>query len=139
MSFQRSGALGSALRARGVKSIVLGDLAAEWYLYSIAHDLARPWPASMRENLERYYPPEVVGRLLECYDRVEEGVDREEAQERFGRMLADGQVHLPVRVLARDLGRGGMPVVRYAIRWAPERAKQPHGAFFSPFILCVSN
>jgi hypothetical protein len=31
--------------------------------------------------------------------------------------LSDGQVHLPVRLLAKDLVGGGMPVVRYAIEY----------------------
>jgi phenylacetate-coenzyme A ligase PaaK-like adenylate-forming protein len=30
-------------------------------------------------------------------------------------IISDGQVHLPVRLLARDLVNGGMPVVRYSI------------------------
>lgn len=130
MAFQRSGGLGRALRAKGVRSVVLGDLSAEWYLYSIAHDLARPWATSIQTNLERYYSEVVVERMVAMYAPVEDGLEREEAQERFGLMFADGQVHLPVRMLARDLRRGGVSVVRYAIEWAPAKAKLPHGALF---------
>jgi len=34
-------------------------------------------------------------------------------------VLSDGQVHLPTRLLARDLASHGMPVVRYEIHWTP--------------------
>lgn len=40
---------------------------------------------------------------------------RAASQARLGRVLADGQVYLPVRLLARDLSSAGLPVVRYTI------------------------
>jgi hypothetical protein len=50
----------------------------------------------------------------------------------MGRVLADGQVHLPVRLLARDLAAAGLPVVRYAIemvvRALGTNGSIPHGS-----------
>jgi hypothetical protein len=38
----------------------------------------------------------------------------------IAQILADGQVHLPVRLLAKDLASHGLPVVRYAIEMVPK-------------------
>jgi hypothetical protein len=38
----------------------------------------------------------------------------------IAQILADGQVHLPVRLLAKDLASHGFPVVRYAIEMVPK-------------------
>jgi hypothetical protein len=142
MAWQRSGALARALREKGVRRIVLGDLTEEWYLYSIAHDLAPAsdgtFAAGMLDDVARYFPRPIVERLVRAYEGwpPPAGTPREDAQALFGRILADGQVHLPVRVLERDLTsaaarEGDMPslhVVRYEIRWTPEQVR-PFGTF----------
>jgi hypothetical protein len=121
MEWQRSGGLARCLKERGVRSVVVGDLTEEWYLYSIAHPI-RAYD-DILPNLKRYYPSNVARRMMGMYSEVE----GEEASKRlFGIILADGQVHLPIRMLARDLMAGGMPVVRYEIRWTPER-QRPKG------------
>ncbi|OCH89195.1 carboxylesterase [Obba rivulosa] len=121
MEWQRSGAFARALRAKGVRSVVVGDLTEEWYLYSIAHAVH-----SMRDialNMERYYQEDVVREMMALYRTVPEGAPREEFERLFGEMLSEGQVHLPVRLLARDLAAAGLPVVRYQIRWTPEQLR----------------
>ncbi|EIN08288.1 carboxylesterase [Punctularia strigosozonata HHB-11173 SS5] len=123
MTWQRSGDFARALRAKGVRSIVVGDLTEEWYLYSIAHPIHTP--ADIHTNLERYYPADLVHKLLALYDKwpPHEGTDVEELQKLFGEMLSEGQVHLPVRLLHRDLAKSGFPVLRYEIRWTPEQLR----------------
>jgi hypothetical protein len=170
MEFQRSGTFAHALRTKGVHTILLGDLSAEWYLYSIAHPLERAlspasgaegsWISSITEHLTRYFQPEIVRRLVDLhpphpqqplYPELERlagaGASKEDAMRIFGQILADAQVHLPVRMLWRDLTtrveprslsigheedfeqtddtgkEEGLKVVRYAIRWTPEQVR----------------
>jgi hypothetical protein len=137
---QRSGEFARALRAKGIRSILVGDLSEEWYLYSIAHPLVRSasgsWADSIIEALERYFQPSIVERVCALYPDFPPANDasEKEAMRIFGQLLADGQVHLPVRMLWRDLtsdaARAGdkpsLKVVRYAIRWSPEQVR-PEG------------
>ena len=37
--------------------------------------------------------------------------------------ISDGQVRLPIRLLARDLHASEFPVLRYEIRWTPEQGR----------------
>ena len=53
---------------------------------------------------------------------------KEELERLYGRVLSEGQVHLPVRLFARDMVNAGFPVVRYEIRWTPEQVR-PFGTF----------
>ncbi|KAL1745249.1 Alpha/Beta hydrolase protein, partial [Schizophyllum fasciatum] len=124
MAWQRSGRLARALRTRGIRSLLLGDVPDEWYLYSIAHPIARA--ADVAVNLRRYYPGEMVERMLELWEPLPGDAPREVAARRFGEVLSAGQVHVPVRLLHRDLAQAGFPVVRYTVRWAPEQVK-PYG------------
>ncbi|KAF7317743.1 Carboxylic ester hydrolase [Mycena kentingensis (nom. inval.)] len=71
MEWQRSGAFARALRAKGVRSIVVGDLTEEWYLYSIAHPIASF--DEIAPNLERYYQREVVEGLMKMYPKPQDG------------------------------------------------------------------
>ncbi|KAI5834014.1 alpha/beta-hydrolase [Schizophyllum commune Tattone D] len=128
MTWQRTGALAHALHAKGVKSILLGDVPDEWYLYSIAHPIRRA--ADVPVNLRRYYPGELVDKMLTLWDELPEDASAEVAARRFGEVLCAGQVHVPVRVLHRDLVSAGFPVVRYAVRWAPEGVR-PFGKWMS--------
>ncbi|KAJ4001218.1 Alpha/Beta hydrolase protein [Lentinula boryana] len=126
MTWQRSGSFASSLAQRGLKSIVIGDLTEEWYLYSIAHPIATA--ADIAVNLERYYPMDMVKQMISMYRQLGEDAGPEECVRLFGEILSDWQVHLPVRVLARDLHRAGFPVLRYEIAWTPEQ-QRPEGGF----------
>ena len=132
MAWQRSGAFARGLRAHGVRSIVLGDLTEEWYLYSIAHPVHVP--SDVRDNVRRYYPDGVVEKMLACYPPLPQGASKEEMERYMGEVLADGQVHFPVRLLARDLLKADFPVLRYEIRWTPEQVR-PYGENRNPFLL----
>ncbi|KAL5521522.1 hypothetical protein ACEPAF_2270 [Sanghuangporus sanghuang] len=121
MTWQRSGGFSQGLRRAGVQSIVVGDLKEEWFLYAIAHPIQTP--QDVRNNLLRYYPEKLTNALLAQYPPLSSDAQQEECFERFGRVLSDGQVHLPVRLLARDLIASGFPVLRYEIRWTPEQVR----------------
>jgi len=121
MEWQRSGSFAAALKKKGVKSIVVGDLKEEWYLYSIAHPIKSY--QDIKLNLERYYQVDMVEKSLELYRKPSEDDGEEEFVKLFGEVLSEGQVHLPVRLLARDLVNAGFPVLRYEIRWTPEQVR----------------
>jgi len=38
-------------------------------------------------------------------------------------MAAEGQIHIPIRLLHRDLAKNGFPILRYQIRWTPEQRR----------------
>ncbi|KAI0628606.1 carboxylesterase [Trametes polyzona] len=121
MAWQRTGGLARGLRAHGVRAVVVGDLTEEWYIYSLSHPVRDMRDVEM--NLERYYRGEVVRRMLEVTGPGRDPAEPEEVKRLFGRLLAEGQVHLPVRLLARDLVNAGFPVVRYEIAWTPEQVR----------------
>ncbi|KAI0032927.1 carboxylesterase [Vararia minispora EC-137] len=124
MAWQRSGGLARGLAAHGVRSVVLGDLTEEWYLYAIAHPVETV--ADVKTNLLRYYPADVVEKLMDIYageGRIKERMTKEEVFRLFGDILSQGQVHLPVRLLHRDLLAAGFPVARYEIQWTPEQVR----------------
>ncbi|KAF8549438.1 alpha/beta-hydrolase [Imleria badia] len=121
MTWQSNGELGRKLREKGVKSVVAGDTLEEWYLYSIAHPINSP--ADIVPNLLRYYPQSIVDALTSMYPTLPDTATPEESQRLFGDILADGQVNIPDRLLARDLRHVGFPVLRYEIHWAPEQLR----------------
>jgi hypothetical protein len=121
MTWQRTGGLAKGLWDKGVRSIITGDLKEEWYLYSIAHPVVSP--RDITHNLERYYPIDVVERMRRIYRTLPEDAHVEDVERLFGEILSDGQVHLPVRLLVRDLHNAGFPVLRYEIRWTPEQLR----------------
>ncbi|KAF5379507.1 hypothetical protein D9615_006529 [Tricholomella constricta] len=119
MTWQRSGGLAKGLREHGVRSIVVGDLAEEWYLYSIAHPIHTT--ADVAPNLRRYFPQDVVDGLIQKWRTIPDDAGSEEAQKLYGEILSCGQVHLPIRLLVEDLHAANFPVFRYYIEWTPEQ------------------
>jgi carboxylesterase type B len=126
MIWQRSGGFARGLRDKGIRSIVVGDLTEEWYLYSIAHPITSS--GDIAQNLNRYYPADTVERMINMYKTLPDNATAPEVKRLFGEILSDGQVHLPVRLLARDLHNAGFPVLRYEIRWTPEQMR-PEGEY----------
>jgi hypothetical protein len=117
MALQRNGIFEKRLREKGVRKIVVGEVLEEWYFYSLAHPINVP--ADVKTNLERYLPTDIVGKILD--GEKLKGLGKEELVKRFGEILSDWQIYLPVRLMKRD-----MPslVARYEIRWVPERLRK---------------
>ncbi|KII85983.1 hypothetical protein PLICRDRAFT_667399 [Plicaturopsis crispa FD-325 SS-3] len=124
MTWQRSGGFARGLRSSGIRSVVIGDLTEEWYLYSIAHPVRTPQEIIL--NLRRYYTDKMVDDILGLYRTLPHDASREDIQRLFGEVLSDGQVHLPVRLFTRDLQKFGFPLLRYKIAWTPEQGR-PEG------------
>lgn len=121
MERQRNGDFARALRGRGVQSIVVGEVVDEWYIYSLSHPISSP--LDIVPNLKRYFPDAIVEKLMLCFEKLPENSSQKEAKELFGRMLSSVQVHIPVRLLHRDLLAAGFPVVRYLLEWTPEQLR----------------
>lgn len=121
MTWQRSGDLARSLREKGVKSIAIGDLSEEWYLYAIAHEVRGP--QDVFPNITRYFPLPVCEKLMKMYRPLSPTATVEESMRHMGDVLSDGQVHIPVRMFMRDFQQVGFPVFRYTIRWTPEQLR----------------
>ncbi|KAJ6485803.1 Alpha/Beta hydrolase protein [Mycena sanguinolenta] len=141
MTWQRTGGFARALREKGIKSVLVGDLTEEWYLYSIAHPINSP--KDIAPNLERYFPKEMVTALMPNYHGLPEDATSEASAKLFGEILSDSQVHLPIRMLVRDLHAADFPVLRYEIRWTPEELRKKgyvtHGGDRALWALRVPN
>ena len=123
MTWQRTGGLARGLLEHGVRNVILGDLSEEWYLYSIAHPIKQKQDIQL--NLERYFPSDIVQGMIKIY---ENDAEAEEFEKLFGIILSAGQVHLPVRLLHRDLLQEEFPTFRYMIKWTPEQLR-PKGKY----------
>jgi len=121
MTWQRTGGLARGLLKHGVRSVIVGDLSEEWYLYSIAHPIKQK--QDIQQNLERYYSAEMVQDMIKIYGSLPDDAEAEEFEKLFGIILATGQVHLPVRLLHRDLLQENYPTFRYTIKWTPEQVR----------------
>jgi len=141
MSWQRSGQLARKLREKGMKSILIGDLTEEWYLYAIAHPVHGP--RDVYPNVLRYYPRSISEPLVNKYRTLANDASVEESERLMGEILSDGQVHVPVRMFTRDFYNAGFPVARYEIRWTPEHLRPKgyvtHGTDRSFWALRVPN
>ena len=126
MERQRNGEFARGLRERGVQSIVVGEVMDEWYIYSLSDPISSP--RDIIPNLTRYFPNAIVQRLTQCFKTLPEDASQEEAKELYGRILSSAQVHIPVRLLHRDLLAAGFPVMRYLVEWVPEQLR-PNGIF----------
>jgi hypothetical protein len=128
LEYQRTG-MGAALAAAGVKCVIAGDVRDEDHFYAMCHEAHTP--DALLPNVARYYPTALAAALLESYPPLAADADAAACQQRLGRVLADGQVHLPVRLLAADLAPH-VPTVRYTIELVAAalgyKGKASHGS-----------
>jgi hypothetical protein len=126
MERQRSGAFARGLWERGVRSIVVGEVKAEGHDYSVSHPLSSP--SEVEPTLRRYFPDRIANKLIKGFQGTKNG---EEARVLLGdSLLPAGLVHIPIRLLHKDLSAAGFPVIRYRIEWVPEQVR-PVGMIMS--------
>lgn len=115
MEYQAT-SLGRDLASAGVQIVIVGEVLHEEVFYANAH--ATPTPADIVPNLHRYFGTRLTQEFYDLYDSfapLAHDADRKLAQRRFGTIMANAQVYVPVRLLAADLIKQGFPVVRYSI------------------------
>ncbi|KAK8854472.1 hypothetical protein IAR55_003210 [Kwoniella newhampshirensis] len=118
IEYQRNGGLAKGLREARVKCLIVGDVRDEDYFYKSVHPCKSL--SDLVPNIARYYPYEQSERFLAAYPALPKDASPEDMDALLGRILADGQVHLPIRLLASDLAKHDFPVVRYAIESVAE-------------------
>jgi hypothetical protein len=119
MERQRNGEFARGLRERGIQSIVVGEVSDEWYNYSFSHPIHYS-PFEIGEILERYFPVRVANNIIKYFGEAKKRIDGTMLLSKF---LAAGIVHLPIRLLHKDLLAAGFPVMRYRIEWIPEQLR----------------
>lgn len=89
MEFQGSPGFAQALKEKGVRGIIVGDLSEEWYLYSIAHPIESI--EDIEPNLKRYYSDQIVEKLMTTYETLPPDASPQECAKLYGRILSDCQ------------------------------------------------
>ncbi len=78
---------------------------------------------SLRTEMLNYYKASYVDKTLKHYALPEDtAADQTKLHAEFGKMLADGQVYVPERVLVQSLLDSGVTmekILRYRISWKP--------------------
>ncbi len=118
MERQRNGEFARGLRERGIQSIVVGEVSDEWYNYSYSHPIYSPF--EIGDIVRGYFPDRIANNIIKCF---REAKNQKEGTMSLGEHLAAGLVHLPIRLLHKDLLAAGFPVVRYRIEWIPEQLR----------------
>lgn len=123
------GRLAAALKKHNIP-VLLGEVAEEELLYGVTNPPSSR--ADLRTQLDNYYGPAVVQRLLDYYDpqlppdqgELERGSEEWKAlRAKFGEITANGQVYVPERALVRSLIAGGVDpnnILRYRVAWKPD-------------------
>ncbi len=140
MQFQQNGGLAKGLWDAGVRCVISGDVKDEASdllffanLQATFYQIVHPCKSKddILSNLCRYYPLALAVKLISAYTQLSDDASPEECDILLGRVgvdfgsadakiLADGQVHLPVRLLAKDLAAHDFPVIRYAVEKVAE-------------------
>lgn len=92
--------------------LLIGEVANEETLYSTYNSPEAPTPEALRAQLENYYAPELTDRILDTYELPGPDASLDEWKKCFGRIVSDGQVRAPSRVLVRALLANGVPLER---------------------------
>ena len=82
MAWQRNGGFAKALREKGLKSIIVGELTEEWYLYAIAHPVKSM--DDIKLNMRRYYQEEFNKETLKFYPTLSDGASEDECKRLLG-------------------------------------------------------
>ncbi|EXK24125.1 hypothetical protein FOMG_19134 [Fusarium oxysporum f. sp. melonis 26406] len=103
----QDGSFAREFKERGMK-LFIGEALNEETLYG-ATNSPSPDAAALHRQVANYYAPDTTRRVLEHY-KLPETVKKDDWQAIFGRIVADGQVCAPSRILADSLFRHGVPV-----------------------------
>ncbi|KAM6497366.1 carboxylesterase [Amanita muscaria] len=122
MARQRTGEFSRKLKQAGVRSIVIGEVSEEWFIYSLTHPISSA--RDLLPSLLTLFNAPLIHNVLQCFKNLPENASIEEVKKYYGEVLSAAQVYIPARLLHRDLCAAGFPVLRYRIEWAPEQLRQ---------------
>lgn len=91
--------------------LLIGEVANEETLYSTYNSPEEPTLDALRLQISNYYAPELTDRILKEY-KLPDTDDLAEWKSCFGRIISDGQVRAPSRVLVKGLVSNGVPLER---------------------------
>lgn len=91
--------------------LLIGEVANEETLYANYNSPKEPTLEALRLQVSNYYAPELTDRILKEY-KLPYTDDLEEWKSCFGRIISDGQVRAPSRVLVKGLVSNGVPLER---------------------------
>ncbi|CAD6581306.1 MAG: hypothetical protein CYPHOPRED_001542 [Cyphobasidiales sp. Tagirdzhanova-0007] len=140
---QRSSTFAEGLQSAGVKSVLLTEVSEEQAFYRFSHpstaspNVGEGWKEyntrayeELLQNLNRYYQPSDAQALAKTYPILPPCATRGDIDGLLGQMLADGQVYIPTRQLARDLLLNGFPCIRLQTRFLSNLKRQS-----SPYVV----
>ncbi|ORX39561.1 Alpha/Beta hydrolase protein [Kockovaella imperatae] len=140
MGYQQRGDMARELLKAGVKCIIVGDARDELEGYKNAHEVYSE--SDILHNLYRWNRPQNVDKMFKTWPALPATASQEQFQLRLGDCLAQNRVHLPVRLLAQDFIKGGMPVIRYTVEMVAQNLETnglvPHGSDLALHFLRLS-
>jgi len=101
IEYHKDGKFAEEFKKRGLKLLV-GEMLNEETLYAATNPPKSPDIKSLELQLENYYAPDVVKRVVKYYG-VPKTVNIEDWTHLFGRIVSDGQVRAPIRSLVDSL------------------------------------
>lgn len=108
--YLQSQAFADAFLRRQFK-LLIGEVANEETLYSTYNSPEEPTREALRLQISNYYAPDLTDRILQEY-KLPETDNLDEWKSCFGRIVSDGQVRAPSRVLVKGLLANGVPLDR---------------------------
>ncbi|GAO52290.1 alpha/beta-hydrolase [Saitoella complicata NRRL Y-17804] len=116
---QQNGTFAARFAKKEIK-IMIGEVENEESVYAAINP-----PKSFSDflaELANYYGPEVAKKLTTAYPPLPADASPEDCSTRFGKIVSDVQVRIPIRMLVNDLVNGGVDrtsILRYRISFRP--------------------
>jgi len=108
IEYHKDGQFAARFKDRGLK-LLIGEMLNEETLYAVTNPPKSPDIESLELQLENYYAPHVVKRVVNYYG-VPNTTNIEDWKLLYGRIVSDGQVRAPVRSLVDSLIRHGVDI-----------------------------
>ncbi|KAK4503455.1 hypothetical protein PRZ48_004370 [Zasmidium cellare] len=109
ITYLTSGSFAKTFKDRGMK-VLIGEVQNEETLYAEYNSPSSPTLSSLKHQLENYYAPSTVERILPNYPLPSPDQDLQAWKKVFGDIVADGQVRAPSRFLVKNLFEHGVDV-----------------------------
>lgn len=109
VGFLTSGAFAKIFKERDM-NLLIGEVLNEETLYAEYNSPSEPSISSLKHQLENYYAPATVERILPSYTLPSKNDDLQAWKRLYGSIVSDGQVRAPSRFLIKNLVDFGVDV-----------------------------